>query len=110
MGLTLSTVNTPPAMERAQSVRELPTSSLTFSRACSIVWLPGLPETELAAKRVCRRGRAGRWDGCWKRRKPRRAGARVTDRSGRERALMRGTAIMESNLDSGKRWYLYPYV
>ena len=52
MGLTLSTVNTPPAIERAQSVREFPTSSLTFSRACSIVWLPGLPETELAAERA----------------------------------------------------------
>jgi hypothetical protein len=36
----------------ARSAAELPTSSFTFVAACSIVWLPGRPETDDAAVRI----------------------------------------------------------
>jgi hypothetical protein len=48
-GFTASLVIFAAAILFARSAAELPTSSLMFVAACSMVWLPGRPETEDAA-------------------------------------------------------------
>ena len=69
VGSTLSAYTFPPAMDLARSAADCPTSSRMFSAACSRVWDPGRPETELAAPRTAswftsRRGKT-RLGGIW---------------------------------------------